>query len=228
MSPPSSDRPRLPCRRLIFDLDGTLVDSAPDLTRALNHILTGLGRPPLPPRTVRHLVGRGARVLIARGLDETGGRDGAPDVEALLPDFLAFYGAHIADESRPFPGAEAVLDWADAQGMALGVCTNKPQALSEALLEALGLRHRFGSIVGGDALAVKKPDPGHLEAVMAALGQGPAVLIGDTETDLLAARGAGIPIALVRFGFSPVAVDTLGADLLLDRFEDLPQLLKPA
>ena len=216
-----------PCANLILDLDGTLVDSAPDLTRAMNHVLTEIGRPALEPETVRHLVGQGARVLIERGLERTGGCDGMPSVDDLLPVFLDFYRAHIADDSRPFPGAVALLERAREAGLRLGICTNKPQAMSEQLMDHLALSRYFDVMVGGDVLPVKKPDPAHLDSVIDRLGSGPSVLLGDTETDVAAARASGVAVGIVRFGFSAIPPEQLAADFLVDAFEAVDGFLAP-
>ncbi|MBK5910226.1 phosphoglycolate phosphatase [Rhodothalassium salexigens] len=217
----------LDCRNLILDLDGTLVDSAPDLTRALNHVLASLDRPALDPQTVRHMVGQGAAKLIERGLAHTGGGDGVPPVADLLPGFLDFYGAHIADGSRPFPGAVDLLDRARAAGLRLGLCTNKPQAMTEALMDALDLSDYFDVMIGGDVLSGRKPDPVHLDTVCARLGDGPAVLLGDTATDVAAGRASGVPVGVVSFGFSATPAADLGGDFLIDSFAAVDAHLAP-
>ncbi|MGF1604866.1 MAG: HAD-IA family hydrolase [Rhodothalassiaceae bacterium] len=217
-----------PVRRLVFDLDGTLVDSASDLTAALNHVLSRLGRPTLSRQTVRHLVGRGARILIEQGLSLTGGTHGAPPIEALLPDFLDYYTRHIADDTQLFPGTVDMLDWAEEAGMVLAVCTNKPQALSEMLLDELGVRQRFATVIGGDALPERKPHRIHLDTVLDAMGDGPALLLGDTVTDVAAARNSGVPVGLVAFGFSPVPAQELSADFILHDMAALPRHIRPA
>ncbi|GAB4137161.1 MAG: phosphoglycolate phosphatase [Rhodothalassiaceae bacterium] len=213
-------------RRIVFDLDGTLVDTAPDLAAAMNHVLMGLGRPVLLLEDVRHMVGQGARRLLELGLAASGGlKPGDPSFDVLLGRFLAHYEAHIAQDSRPFPGAVALLHSLMKRGIALGICTNKPQALAEALLDALALRPFFTSMVGGDVLPVRKPDPRHLEAALSPLGAGPALMIGDSAADAEAARAAGVPVLLARFGYSPDPVDDLAADACFDSFDALHELL---
>lgn len=221
--------PPFDASRIVFDLDGTLVDTAPDLCAAMNHVLAGIDRPPLALPLVRHLVGQGARRLLERGLAESGGLNADdPDFEMLLPRFLDHYRANIATASRPFAGALDLLDDLKARRIPMGLCTNKPQGLTEALLDALGLAHYFPVVIGGDALPARKPDPVHLDGVLAGLGTGPALLIGDTVTDLKAARASRIPVLIARFGYSPEPVDSLGADAVFDSFFELSTLLRLA
>lgn len=209
-------------RTILFDLDGTLVDTAPDLAAAMNHVLAAHGRPPLPVDDVRHLVGHGARALISRGLAATG--DARPDlVEASTPLFLQYYAAHIADGSRPFDGVTAALDALAAAGCRLAVCTNKPTALAVSLIEALGWGSRFAAIVGFDAVPRAKPDAGHVHATLAACGgdAATAVFVGDSATDVGAARNAGLPILLVSFGFTDRPAQELGGDAVIDHYDQL-------
>ena len=188
---------------IVFDLDGTLVDTGPDLTASLNHALGALGRPTVDAATVRHLVGHGARALIERGLGLSGGGSDA-DVARALPLFLDYYAAHIADASRPYPGAAAMLDALAAAGVRLAICTNKPVALSRALVAALGWSGRFAANLGGDSLAVRKPDPAPLLAAIAAVGGNAedAVFVGDSIVDVATARAARVPVVAVSFGFA--------------------------
>lgn len=209
-------------RTILFDLDGTLVDTAPDLAAAMNHVMAAHDRPPLPVDAVRHLVGHGARALIARGFAATG--DARPDlVEAAMPLFLQYYAGHIADGSRPFPGVEAALDALAAAGCLLAICTNKPTALAVALIEALGWSSRFAAIVGFDSVPRAKPDAGHVHATLAACGAAAAgaVFVGDSATDLGAARNAGLPILLVSFGFTDTPARELGGDAVIDHYDEL-------
>ncbi|WP_439546213.1 phosphoglycolate phosphatase [Sandarakinorhabdus sp.] len=213
-------------RTILFDLDGTLVDTAPDLAAAMNHVLSSLGRPPLPIDDVRHLVGHGARALISRGLAATG--PAPPElVESGVPLFLEYYAAHIADASRPFDGVEAALDALAAAGCRLAICTNKPVALATALIDALGWRARFAAIVGFDSVPKPKPDAGHVHATLAACGGdvASAVFVGDSATDVGAARNAGLPIILVSFGFSDTPARDLGADAVIDHYDALLPVL---
>ena len=211
---------RLPAL-VIFDLDGTLVDTAPDLCAALNHALGVVGRAPVDAERVRHLVGHGARVLIERGIAETGGGDA--DVPLALASFLEFYAAHIADASRPFDGAEAAMDALAAAGCRLAVCTNKPVALAEQLIAALGWSTRFAAVLGGDSTPARKPAAEHVAATAAAAGiaLAAAIFVGDTSVDVAAARAAGVPVIVVGFGFADGDARDLGADLVIDRYDEL-------
>lgn len=217
---------RFPFRTVAFDLDGTLADTAPDLTAALNHSLHHLGRPPVPAEAVRDMVGHGARALLTKGLAATG--ETTPElVEEGFPIFLAYYERHIADGTRPFDGVEAALDALAARGVALAVCTNKLEGLARRLIDALGWRDRFAAIVGGDTLPVSKPDPAPLFAAIERAGGGPAAFVGDSITDILTATAAGIPSVAVSFGFADRPPAELGADALIDRFDALlPALLR--
>lgn len=214
--------------RVVFDLDGTLVDSAPDLAAAMNHVLAGMGRPTLPEASVRAMVGAGARALIERGLGATGGVPADFDMAPALARFLDWYGANIVRATRPFPGAEALLDGLAASGIALGLCTNKPQALTEALLAGLDLARHFGCVTGADAVPARKPDPAHLGHVLDRLGgDGPALMIGDTATDVAAARALGLPVVLVDFGYSPVPARELGGDAVVGSLAELATMIRP-
>ena len=223
--PPPADRVALP-GTVVFDLDGTLVDTSPDLTAALNHSLVAMGRPAVDAATVRHLVGHGARALIERGLALSGG-GGEPAVARALPLFLDYYAAHVADGSRPYPGAEAMLEALAGAGVRLAICTNKPVALSRALIAALGWSGRFAVNLGGDSLAVRKPDPAPLLAAIAAVGGDPgdAVFVGDSIVDMATARAAGVPVVAVSFGFADRPVAALGADRVIDDFDELTEAL---
>lgn len=213
---------------LLFDLDGTLVDTAPDLSAATDHVLEAFGRPRIGLTQVRHMVGDGALALIRRGFAASGP---APDEETLAAGhrlFLAYYGDHVADASLPFPGVVATLDRLRAAGHPMAVCTNKPHRLSAMLLERLGLSPFFRAVIGGDSLAMRKPDPGHVTGTLAALGHppgAPAIMVGDSMNDVAAARGAGIPVVAVSFGYTTVPPDQLGADRLIDDFAALPAAL---
>ena len=212
---------------IVFDLDGTLVDTAPDLCAALNHALGVLGRPGVPAGDVRHMVGHGARKLLERGLLASG--DMTPElVEAGFKPFLAYYADHIADASQPFAGVVEALDALAAAGCVLAICTNKPVALSRALVAALGWSDRFAANLGFDSVPRAKPDPGHLLATIAAAGGRPetSVFIGDSITDTDTGRAAGIPVIAVSFGFSDRPAADLGADMVIDDYADLLPALR--
>lgn len=211
---------------IAFDLDGTLVDTAPDLVRALNESIAPFGLPPVPVKDVRAMVGRGARALIMRAFERAGARLEPEVTDTALAHFLRTYGADIAAHSRPFDGVEAALDVLAASGARLSVCTNKPSALARQLMDALDLTARFERICGPEDAPARKPDPAHLAA---AVGEGDPrrfiALVGDSEPDALAARGAGAACLLFLGGYSEKPVSTLGADRLFDDFSDLPRLL---
>jgi phosphoglycolate phosphatase len=208
-----------------FDLDGTLADTAQDLAAALNHALAALGRPVVPPESVRHLVGHGARALLRRGLAVSGE---APEalVDEGLPHFIDFYAANICRGTRPYAGVEAALDALRAVGAKPALCTNKPERLTRLLIEALGWNGRFDSVVGGDSLAVRKPDPAPLHEAVARAGGGTAAFVGDSITDADTARAAGIPFVAVSFGFSDRPVEALGADAVIDDYARLVETLR--
>ncbi len=208
---------------IAFDLDGTLVDTAPDLIGALNAVLTEERLPAVPLASARHLVGQGARALLVRGFAEAGrGLDGA-DADRLVARFLEIYAGRIADESRPFPGLADALDALRAQGARLAVCTNKPTRFARALLEALDLSGRFVCCTGPDDAPARKPDPRHLLAsVEAAGGAGRFLMVGDSFADVAAARGAGAPCIVVSFGYTETPAAELGGDRLISSFAELP------
>jgi phosphoglycolate phosphatase len=216
-----------PLAAVVFDLDGTLVDTAADLQAHVNAVLGELGRPELALADVRLLVGDGARTLLRRGLEASGGVPLGVDLDRLYARFLARYTADPARFSAVHAAVAPVLERLQAQGLRLGVCTNKPQAPTARLLGALGLDRFFETILGGDAVPAKKPDAGHLAAVLERLGTAPAraVMVGDSGNDLLAARALGLPCILVSFGYTPVPARALGADRVIDRFADLPAAL---
>lgn len=206
---------------ILFDLDGTLVDTAPDLVAALNAALGGLGLPPCPVADVRAMVGRGSRAMIYRGLARSGTALPEPEVDALQRAFLAAYRDAIAVESRVFPHVRAALEALSAAGAELAVATNKPDALAEALLQALTLDHHFTRLIGATRAPRRKPDPAHLRAAAGPAGLARAVMVGDSPVDAAAARAANAPVILLRHGYSEVDVDTLGADAVLDGFDTL-------
>jgi phosphoglycolate phosphatase len=218
------DRSALSGAVIAFDLDGTLVDTAPDLVDMLSVLLRQEGLPPLPMDVARPLIGHGARRLIERGFQAANAPLDDAKLAALFDQGLALYAAHIADKSRPYPGvAEALGELRDA-GAVLAVCTNKPTELSISLLEKLGLAHFFAAIVGPDIAQARKPDPRHLQAAIAAAGGDPAraVMVGDAITDAAAARAAGVALILVSFGYTEAPAAELSPDILIDGFAELP------
>jgi phosphoglycolate phosphatase len=210
-----------------FDLDGTLVDTAPDLVGALNTVLHERRLPALPLHTARVMVGRGARALIEQGFAAAGEPLHADETPALVERFIEFYLGRIARESRPFDGVEAALDALAGAGAKLCVCTNKRTDLSLALLDALGLTARFAAVVGADKAPAPKPDGRHLTTAVEAAGGviARAVLVGDSASDVGAARAAGAPSVVVSFGYTEIAPAELGGDHLIDHFAELPALV---
>lgn len=210
---------------LLFDLDGTLVDTAPDLAGTMNDIMAKLDLPAIPVGEVRNLVGHGARHLIEHALAFHGRAASSAEIDGMFSAFLDIYAARIAKESRPYPAVEPALDLFAAQGAALGVVTNKPENLTLLLLDALDLVPRFGTIIGYDTAARPKPfaDPILLACERLDRPVSRAIMIGDSATDVGAARAAGIPVIALRHGYSPVPADALGADLVIDSFAELAE-----
>ena len=214
-----------PAPALIFDLDGTLADTSPDLLGATNAVLAARGRPLLDLAHLRHLVGFGASALIHQAMEASGAPVTEEEMPALVEIFLAYYRAHIADGTRLFPHVAETLDALKAQGARLGVLTNKPQELTDPLLPLLGLDGLFAAVYVAGRKPYTKPDPRIFHDVVTDLGGGPAVMIGDSITDLNTARAAGAPCILMSYGFTPVPASELGADRVLDDFAQLPAAL---
>jgi len=212
---------------IAFDLDGTLVDTAPDLLAALNFVLGESGLAPIEAEQVRSLVGGGARVMIERGLASHGVAPQAADVDRMFEDFLRFYEKHIADYSKPFPGCVEMLDALAAQGARLIVVTNKIERYSVQLLETLALARHFSVIAGPDTFGVRKPDAGHLlRAVERAGGDAThTIMVGDSITDVNTARAARVPVIAVSFGYRSETIEELGADHVVDRLDEIPPLV---
>jgi phosphoglycolate phosphatase len=210
---------------IVFDLDGTLVDTAPDLIATLNTILGREGLPPVALAVARNMVGGGARHMIERGLAAEGFTPVEIDVERLCGEFIDHYAAHIADRSRLFPGVEAALAELVRGGCRLAVCTNKLEWLAQRLLEALGLADRFAAICGADTFGVQKPDPAILHGTVARAGghSEAAIMVGDAITDIEVARAAGIAVIAVDFGYSETPVAELAPDRIVSCFEHLPE-----
>jgi phosphoglycolate phosphatase len=212
---------------IVFDLDGTLVDTAPDLLGALNAVLTVEGHEPVVPADLRHIVGHGAKAMFEHALLRTGAPVTPERLKALTDQFLAYYRVNIARGSRPFPGVPETLTLFAGRGAGLGVCTNKPQDLTELLLDALDLTRHFPAIIGGGRTPYSKPDPRHLLEVVSALKgkRERAVLVGDSPVDVAAARAADIPVIAMSYGYTPVPVHELGADAVVDDFAKLPEII---
>jgi len=211
-------------RAVLFDLDGTLVDTAPDLAAATDHALQSQGRAPVGLDAVRGMVGDGAIALVRKGLEATGGDTDPALFDAAIAEFYRYYEANLSATSRPFPGVVECLRALRDDGYALAVCTNKPERFSRKLLDDLELTPYFGALVGGDTLPMRKPDPGHLHGTLARLPhKAPywAAMVGDSANDINAAKAAGLPSVAVSFGYTRIPAAELGADRLIDHFDDL-------
>jgi phosphoglycolate phosphatase len=215
-------------RTIVFDLDGTLVDTAPDLISALNYVLDREGLPPVPLQSARNMIGAGARKLIERGLELEGRAMGVEDVTRLTSDFVDYYAAHIADASQPFEGLERALDDLAARGCRFAVCTNKLEWLSKLLLDKLGLSARFAAICGADTFGISKPDPAILQQTVARAGGDIAstIMVGDAGPDIGVARRAGVPVIGVSFGYTDVPIAELKPDRLIHHMKDLPEAVE--
>lgn len=226
-SPDASDW-RMSPETIVFDLDGTLVDTAPDLVGTLNVIFAREGLAPVPYETGRNFVGGGAKAMISRGM-RTLNVDVAPErIEKLFVDFIDHYSKNIAVRSRPFPGLIEALDNLAARGCRLAVCTNKLERLSLRLLDELALTKRFVAICGQDTFGVQKPDPEVLRRTVAAAGGtiGRAVMVGDSATDIRTARAAGVPVVAVDFGYSENPVTDFNPDRVISHFAELPAAIE--
>ncbi len=216
-----------PFQALVFDLDGTLIDSAPDVCASVNRALAAGGRRPLTLAETKQLVGQGGRVLVERALGLTGNPGTADEVESVLAAFLAHYAAHPVDNTEPFPGALDALHRFQDAGVALGLCTNKPRATTGPVLDALGLTRFFDVVSCGDQVPHRKPDGRHVLHVVEALAatRETSAMIGDSENDVAAAIDAGVRSVAVTFGYAHLPHAELGADALIDRFDELPAAL---
>lgn len=207
---------------IVFDLDGTLIDSAPDLHAAAVAMLRRLGRPEVTLAQVTAFIGNGVPKLVERCLHATGGRPEPQAVSSAVALFRAFYDEAPALRTQPYPGVPDLLARLARRGARMGVCTNKPQGPAEAILRQLGLHQHIGAVVGGDALPVIKPDPAPLLLCFERLGNGGERLyVGDSETDAATARAAGVPFALFSGGYRKSPAEAMGATLVFDRFDGL-------
>jgi phosphoglycolate phosphatase len=213
-----------PPRIVVFDLDGTLVDTAPDLIAALNYVLAREGLPPVPLASARNMIGAGARKLIERGLEVDGRNVTVDELNRLTRDFIDYYAAHIADASRPFEGLEDALDELSSRGYRFAVCTNKLEWLSKLLLDRLALSSRFAAICGADTFGVAKPDPAILQQTLARAGghTSAAIMVGDAGPDVGVARRASVPVIGVTFGYTDVPIAELKPDRLIGHMRELP------
>ncbi len=213
---------------IAFDLDGTLVETAPDLVRATNHVLAHAGLAPVAAGELRGSISFGSRAMIEHALKLHRQTFSAAEVDRLQERFLAHYANNIATESHPYPGLERALSHIAARGARLVVCTNKQEGLSRKLLDALQLTHHFDAIAGRDTFPVYKPHPGHLTGAIRLAGGDPAhaVMVGDSDTDIKTARAAGIPVIGVPFGYSDVPIHALAPDIVIDHYDDLERALE--
>jgi phosphoglycolate phosphatase len=209
---------------IVFDLDGTLVDTAPDLINALNFVLSREGLAPVPLHSARNMIGAGAGRLIERGLEAEGRSVSLEELTRLTRDFIDYYAAHIADLSRPFEGLESALDDLEGRGYRFAVCTNKLEWLSKLLLERLGLSRRFAAICGADTFGVSKPDPAILKQTIARANGSLslAIMVGDAGPDVGVARRAGVPVIGVGFGYTDIPIAELKPDRLINHMNELP------
>jgi len=212
---------------VIFDLDGTLVDTAPDLVGATHHVLAHLGLPAIPAAEIRPWISFGAARMIEEAIRLHGNAPSSSDAPMLNQLFLEYYEANISRESRPFDGAVTVLEQLKSAGTRIGICTNKREALSDQLLRELNLIHLIDAIVGRDTLPVHKPDPRHLTETIRRTGGDCAssVMVGDSRTDVDTARAAGIPVVGVSFGYTHTPMQDIGPDHLIHHYRELPEVL---
>ena len=216
-------------KAVIFDLDGTLVDSAPDILLAINKLLAEEGRPALTLEEVSAMIGDGAPKLVQRAVNATGEGDALEDLPTLTGRFLGFYEGHTTDLTRPYPGVPEALQRLRSAGMRMGICTNKPERPTRELLRDLHLAPYFQVVLGGDTVeGVKKPDPRLIHALLDALGARPAeaVMVGDAANDVAAARAAGIPVILRAGGYTRVPAKELDADRVITDFLELPEAIR--
>jgi phosphoglycolate phosphatase len=213
----------MPAPTIVYDLDGTLADTAGDLMGALNWVLGREGLQPLEVESTRSLLGAGARALIARGFAASGRSLEPQKLEALFGDFLAHYNAHIADSSRLYPGVDKALHAFARAGWRQAVCTNKIESSAKLLIAKLGIAERFAFICGQDTFGIGKPDPKPLLATIAASGgvSERAIMVGDSSTDIKTARAANMPVIAVAFGYSDAPISELGSDRVISHFNQL-------
>ena len=205
---------------VVFDLDGTLIDTAPDLIRSTNYVLEANDYAPVSEDFIRPVISFGTREMLRAGVEALGEKPTENHLDALFHDLLAHYGANIAVESRPFPGLTGVLDELRGAGVRIAVCTNKREGMSRLLLEKLGMTDYFDAITGRDTFPVHKPDPEHLlGAIRLARGdRAKAVMVGDSETDVLTAKAAAIPVIGVTFGYTDKHVTELDCDGVISHY----------
>ncbi|MEQ8300968.1 MAG: phosphoglycolate phosphatase [Hyphomonas sp.] len=208
---------------IVFDLDGTLVNTAPDLLDALNHVLVEAGLQPVGLETIANMIGHGARAMIVKGMAAQGVEPESHRLDGLFNQFLAYYEANIAVGSRPFDNTLTALDGLAAAGATLAVCTNKRQSSTNRLLAALEMTDRFAAIVGADSVPDRKPHGDHILLTVDRAGgdRSRAIMVGDSRTDERAARNAGLPFIFVPFGYETETQEEIGADAVVSNYSDL-------
>ncbi|MEO0399258.1 MAG: HAD-IA family hydrolase [Pseudomonadota bacterium] len=209
---------------VLFDLDGTLIDTAGDLAAATNHVLAAAGRPSLSTEIMRKFVGFGARAMIKAGFEATGAPAAEADLDTYVSDFLDYYLAHIDDFSKPFPGAVDAIGVLRAAGAKIGICTNKREGPTRQLIEKLALTNLFDAIVGGDTAAAPKPDPAPVHLCLRGTGAMSGVFVGDSDTDIRAAAAANMPVIVVDFGYGPIDLADPSKPLL-SSYNGLPRAI---
>jgi len=212
---------------IAFDLDGTLIDSVPDVRAAINRLLVGEGRCEISLEQTLALVGQGARVMM-EGAMALGGGPPPPDaLDRIVETYIEFYRRHPADLTTIYPGVVEVLECLAARGVRMGICSNKPYVMTKLVLETLGLDKYFDAVTGGDSVRHRKPDGRHVLHTLDLMGAGHAraAMVGDSETDVAAGKDAGLSVIAVTYGYAHVPPAELGADVLIERFSDLPGAL---
>ena len=212
---------------IAFDLDGTLIDSVPDVRAAINRLLVSEGRSEVSLEQTLSLVGQGARVMMEQAMTLGGEPPAADALDRMVETYIEFYRRHPADLTTIYPGVIEVLESLAAQGVRMGICSNKPFVMTKLVLKTLGLDRYFDAVTGGDNVPQRKPDGRHVTHTLALMGGRPAhaVMVGDSETDVAAGKDAGLPVIAVTYGYAHVPVAELGADVLIERFSDLPAAL---
>ncbi len=218
----------MPVEALIFDLDGTLVETAPDLLAATNHVLSSVERPTISAVMLRQFVGHGAMDLLRRAMLATGGLAGDAEMKRLHTELLKFYGENVARQSTVFPGLLTLLDKSKARGLRMGVCTNKVENLSNKLLVEIGLASYFDAVVGGDTLPIMKPDPAPYNEVARRLGVDAkrTIMFGDSGTDIKTAQNAGVPVIAVSFGYTDQHVSHFKPSHVIDHYDEAWPILQ--
>ncbi|SNY93041.1 phosphoglycolate phosphatase [Cohaesibacter sp. ES.047] len=217
-----------PFSSIIFDLDGTLVDTAPDLTGALNHVLGLNNLDPVSVQQVRDIVGYGARITIERGFSHYGIRLDTSALDEAQDQFLAHYAANICKTSTLYPGVQDVIKEFGHAGIRMGVCTNKTEVLAVDLLTQLGVAPSFATICGSDTVPNKKPHPDHVLTALDRMSGEPStsILVGDSQADVQSGQAAGLPVIAMTYGYTAIPTEALGADVVLDSFADIPKTLE--